>query len=209
MTGDDRPTEVRERFDAAGALAAEIRQLVAASIRSAAPIGVLHDAARAVRDVVGQLSAGEPRALGVTRDSPRSEIRPYTPITGSASPIAPPMVIKPDGENVVGSVILGAAYQGHPGFAHGGYLAALMDEILGALAERHASPIATAGLTIRYRRPVTVDEPLTVTGSVVSRDGRRLTLQGALCRAREPDIALVEAYGQFVAIDTGHVFAKA
>lgn len=209
MTGDDRLIEVRERFDAAGALAAEIRQLVAASIRSAAPISVMHDAAKAVRGVVGQLNAGEPRALDVEGGPPRAEIRPYTPITGLASPIAPPMVIEPDGENVVGSVTLGAAYQGHPGFAHGGYLAALMDEILGALAERHASPIATAGLTIRYRRPVSVDEPLTVTGSVVSREGQRLALQGTLCRSREPNIALVEADGQFVAIDTDHVFARA
>src|SRR5439155_809394 len=57
-------------------------------------------------------------------------------------------------EGVLSPVIISRRYEGPPGAAHGGIIAAYMDELLGAAAFRGTGKIAVTGaLTVRYAAP--------------------------------------------------------
>lgn len=65
-------------------------------------------------------------------------------------------------------------YQGYPGVAHGGVIAAMLDEAAARAFLGPAAPrfMVTARLTIRYRRPVPVGVPLLLKGHAREDRGR-------------------------------------
>lgn len=74
-----------------------------------------------------------------------------------------------------------AEYRGAGNTLHGGVAATALDEILvwaGILTEDVLT--VTGSLTLRYRRPVHVDEELVVSAAVEERQGRRLQIAGEL-----------------------------
>ncbi|WP_460060580.1 hotdog domain-containing protein [Streptomyces sp. YKOK-I1] len=80
-----------------------------------------------------------------------------------------------DGSAVGEHTIPGHA-AGAPGIAHGGYLAALVDEALALIGMAAAgSPTMTAHVEIDYARPTPVERRLHLRGSVERTSGRRLT----------------------------------
>lgn len=66
-------------------------------------------------------------------------------------------------------------YQGYPGIVHGGVLAAVLDEAAGRATMKHKRPeinLVTGKLSIRYRKPVFVDELILVEAMMVSHNER-------------------------------------
>jgi len=89
-----------------------------------------------------------------------------------------------------------AAYRGAGNTLHGGVAATALDEILvwaGILVEGVLSVTGNVGL--RFRRPVSVDDAIVVSGGVDERRGRRLQLSGELLVDDEPR---VEASGLYL-----------
>lgn len=87
-------------------------------------------------------------------------------------------------------------YRGAGSTLHGGVAATALDELLvwaGILDEEVLS--VTGNLTLRYRRPVNVDEPIVVSAWVDERSGRKLKLAGEL---RVGDEKRVEASGLYL-----------
>ena len=74
-------------------------------------------------------------------------------MTGVGSALAPPLVVRRDGDGVVGEATLGLAYEGPPGFVHGGMSALLMDQLLGSAAAAAGLWGMTAHLELDYRGP--------------------------------------------------------
>lgn len=77
-------------------------------------------------------------------------------------------------------------YRGAGTTLHGGVAATALDEILvwaGILSESVLT--VTGSLTLRYRRPVHVDEEISVSASVDERSGRRLQISGQLAVGQE------------------------
>lgn len=75
-------------------------------------------------------------------------------------------------EQVVAHVEIPDSYQGYPGIAHGGIVAAILDEISGRaimVGEEETPFWVTAKLEIRYREPTPTETPLTAVGWVVNR----------------------------------------
>ena len=104
-----------------------------------------------------------------------------------------------EGEGVRAAYVPGRTREGWSGIVHGGIVATLLDEALGWALYRHRIWAMTARLTIIYRRPVLVGQPLTVHGRVVQDRGRLIETAG---EAR--DIAgavLAEAAGSFVRVN--------
>jgi uncharacterized protein (TIGR00369 family) len=93
---------------------------------------------------------------------------------------------EPGPGSVTCRVRLPERYQGFPGLAHGGVLAAMLDEaaMRAAMAGDHARFMLTARMTIRYRKPVPVGEPLELVGQVLKQGGRVSTARAEL---RLPD----------------------
>ena len=98
---------------------------------------------------------------------------------------------------VTAAVCLGDAYQGPPGCVHGGYLAALFDNLLGALPYRLTGQrgALTGRLTVRYRALTPLDTDLVLTGCLTSVRDRRIAAAGQ-CRAY--DLLTAEAEALFV-----------
>jgi len=65
-------------------------------------------------------------------------------------------------------------FQGYPGVVHGGIVASMLDEVTGRTFMEDDPPrfMVTARLSIRYRRPVPVDQPLRLVGLAGKDDGR-------------------------------------
>lgn len=89
-----------------------------------------------------------------------------------------------------------ANYRGAGKTLHGGIAATALDEILvwaGILTEGVLT--VTGTMEIRFRRPVHVEEPITVSAGVDSRSGRRLQISGHLVVGGE---IRVEAAGLYL-----------
>jgi len=97
-------------------------------------------------------------------------------------------------------------YRGAGKTLHGGIAATALDEILvwaGILTEDVLT--VTGTMELRFRRPVRVDEPITVSARVDSRSGRRLEVSGAL---EVGDETRVEAAGLYlVSVSVGDILA--
>jgi acyl-coenzyme A thioesterase PaaI-like protein len=84
-------------------------------------------------------------------------------------------------EGVVSPVFIAAEYAGPPGAAHGGIVAAYLDEILAGAVVRATGTVAVTGeLTVRYVAPVPVERAIVGHGRLVTDHGRYLDLEGRL-----------------------------
>ncbi|AHK29666.1 hypothetical protein OPAG_04493 [Rhodococcus opacus PD630] len=103
----------------------------------------------------------------------------HDPVTGPENALAPPVVLEglSDG-SVRGTVTLTIPYQGPPGHVHGGVSALLLDHVLGVANAWGGKAGMTAQLSTRYHRPTPLFEPLTLTGKLMSVDGRKITTVG-------------------------------
>jgi acyl-coenzyme A thioesterase PaaI-like protein len=100
----------------------------------------------------------------------------------------------------------GATHQAGPGLAHGGLVAAALDEACGLLATWHRFPSVTARIFVRYRRPVPINLALRVSARVEETSGRRTHINGSLVGDRE---ILAEARAAFLHVSLEHFLATA
>jgi acyl-coenzyme A thioesterase PaaI-like protein len=125
-------------------------------------------------------------------------------VSGPWNPLGIGLAVVRDGDVVSARVTLGTAFEGGPGMAHGGIVAALFDDVLGYLLTLHRVPGFTGELTVRYHQPTPVGEPLVLRGWVVEREGRRVHTAAQL-RARGQLVATATAV--FVEIDAARLSA--
>jgi acyl-coenzyme A thioesterase PaaI-like protein len=74
-------------------------------------------------------------------------------------------------------------YQGYPGVAHGGIVAAILDEAVGrvAMIGDHNHFMMTVKMEVKYRHPVPVETPLVIVGKKVKMRGRLGQATGEVC----------------------------
>ena len=86
----------------------------------------------------------------------------------------------PDGEpGYEFRVKLSDLYEGPPNAVHGGYIAGLFDELLGAIQSLDAGATGyTAKLNIKYRSFTPINKDLRFVGWIVQSSGRRITVKG-------------------------------
>jgi len=78
------------------------------------------------------------------------------------------------------SFTLSSSEQGPPGHAHGGVLAAILDEIMGTAAWHAGFMVLAANINIDFRLPVPLGVPLTATGGVSRQEGRKVFTHGEI-----------------------------
>jgi acyl-coenzyme A thioesterase PaaI-like protein len=84
-------------------------------------------------------------------------------------------------EGVEAPIVISPEYAGPPGAAHGGIVAAYLDEVLGAAAARGLGrPMVTGELTVRYQAPTPLETPLLGVGRLVTDHGRYADVEGRL-----------------------------
>jgi acyl-coenzyme A thioesterase PaaI-like protein len=106
--------------------------------------------------------------------------------------------VRRDRDEAVASVVLESAFEGAPGRAHGGIVAAVFDDTMGFVLSMLRQPAFTGRLTVTYRAPTPVNEHLEFRARLVHRDGRKLTIGAEATSAS--GIVVAEAEGLFIAI---------
>lgn len=99
---------------------------------------------------------------------------------------------------IVGRFVLGDAYQGGGGMAHGGIIALLLDEAMGKVCRFREVRAVTAELTVEYLKPVKVDQEIVVEGFETEQKGRNLFLAGEIRNGAGE--VLARGRGRFVVI---------
>ena len=192
---------LRDRRAAITGLGDALRDLVQVAAATEVPADVLRAVTAQVRAAAAPLSERiRTRAERPGADDLLGGFRMYNPVTGSGSPLAPPVHAELDAGTVVGRCTLGLAYEGPPSYAHGGVSAMLLDQLLGYAASAAGRPGMTVALDMRYRAPVPLQTELRITAAVSEVSERRVTVLGTITTAAEPGVTLVEATGTFVVL---------
>ena len=140
-----------------------------------------------------------------SRDDPHRHLFADSLVSGDANPHGLGAEIWREGESVVSRVALGRAYEGAPGRAHGGVVAALLDETMGLVMGVHDAFGFTARLEVTYREPVPVDATVVARAWLAHRDGRKATIRATLTHG---ETTLVEASALFIAVDPEQFLAS-
>jgi len=199
-TNDGGPSFDPELMAAVTDLGTALRELIESSVTTTVDAGEIRAAADEVRTVTGRLAAARrPLTQLPPLDDPAEFRRVYNPVSGIGSALAPPLVIRRTADGVRAEVTLGPAYEGPPGYVHGGMSSLLMDQLLGAAAMAAGKWGMTARLELDYRRPVPLATPVLLRAWITEDAGRKTGITGSIALAGDPDRVLVEARGIFVA----------
>jgi acyl-coenzyme A thioesterase PaaI-like protein len=148
---------------------------------------------------------GRPRDAGGTRRGVRTryvgdhdDYLPRSPLVGEVSPLAPPIQWAYTDGRIRGRGVYHAAYEGPPGYVHGGWVALTFDEILGMANIASGNPAMTGTLKVRYLLPTPLHRTVELEGWTERVEGRRVVAKG---RMTVDGTVTAEAEGLFVAID--------
>jgi acyl-coenzyme A thioesterase PaaI-like protein len=200
VTNDDRPASFdADLMAAATGLGAALRELIEVSVTTTVDAGEVRAAAELVREATGRLAVSRrPKSQLPALDDVTTGRRVFNPVTGSGSALAPPLLVRRDGDGVVGEATLGVAYEGPPSFVHGGMSALLMDQLLGTAAAAAGLWGMTAHLELDYRGPLPLETKLLFRARVAENSGRKSVITGTIALADDPERVLIEARGVFV-----------
>lgn len=183
-------------------LAAAMRKVIELLVTTEAPEDELCAAADRLERYAQRLETQPQRHI--TWGSPEASIAGTTggffdlsPLIGLANPLSPPITLWVDGAIVRGTVVFGWAYQGPPGYVHGGLVAALFDETLGFAQSMLATPGMTGTLTVRYRKPTPLLTELRIEATVQRVDGRKIFTEARLYAG---DTLTAEAEAVFISL---------
>lgn len=98
---------------------------------------------------------------------------------------------------VVSRVTLGPAFEGAPGRAHGGIVAAIFDDTMGGVLTVRSRPAFTAWLRVEYHHPTPMGVELEFRARLDDEDGRKLYMSG---EAIHEDVRFASATALFIAI---------
>jgi acyl-coenzyme A thioesterase PaaI-like protein len=163
-------------------------------------LGTAADAAEAVATHLGRHPRSDDRRRGRRTRSARDhhDYLPRSPLVGEVSPLAPPVEWELVDGRIHARGVYHAAYEGPPGYVHGGWVALTFDEILGMANIASGHPGMTGTLKIRYLRPTPLHTEVVLEGWTDRVEGRRIVAKGTMTVDGE---LTAEAEGLFVRID--------
>jgi uncharacterized protein (TIGR00369 family) len=121
-------------------------------------------------------------------------------VDAPASPLVEEFRVVAEGE-VGARVRFDDRHQGAPQFAHGGIVAAVLDDACGYVSFLLSRMFVTAHLEVDYRRPVVLGQQYDVRARCSDIDGRKVQLEAELIDA---DGVVADARGLFVTVDLEH-----
>jgi acyl-coenzyme A thioesterase PaaI-like protein len=102
---------------------------------------------------------------------------PDRPVSGAASPWGVDLVVRREGDDVIGTCTLRAAHEGAPERSHGGVTAAIFDDVFGFVLTVHQVAAFTGELTVRYLGPAPLHVPLEFRARMVGQERRKLFME--------------------------------
>jgi len=222
MNLDETDDELAARADMASALQRLGHALVghridiatATSITEAADAFHEHVTARPTRDRVAEMAAN-PRFVAAISgqqtstlgaDGEAMDLFRDSIVSGRTNPMGVGLEVRRDGDTAVATTTLGPAFEGAPGRAHGGIIAAILDETMGFVLPLIGDIAYTANLTIAYTANLTIDyvapaplhTTLTFTAALRDRADRKLWIEA---RGASQEGVFVRAEALFLTVD--------
>ncbi len=115
---------------------------------------------------------------------------------GRMSPSAPDFAVRRAGPNsAAATVVADAMFQGPPERIHGGVVAMLFDEIMGATNRVSGNRGFTARLSVNYRAGAPIGRPVEFQAWVDSVEGRKIHVRA---EARDGEVVFADAEALFV-----------
>ena len=134
-------------------------------------------------------------------DIENQRVRPNSrgthPLMGIANAISPPLLVGFDDTGVFADVVYDARHEGLFGYVQGGFIAAAFDLMLGHAVARLGGRGVTASLSVSYRVPTPIGEPLQYRGEFLRIEGRKAYSKAHLVRLAD-GVVTAEADGLFV-----------
>lgn len=124
----------------------------------------------------------------------------HSPVTGPLNALASRVHLETSEREVAATVTYGDAYEGPPGCLHGGFIAAIFDEVLGLAQALSGAPGMTGRLVVTYRSPTPLNTDLRVVGRLDTVEGRKILTSGEI---RDGDRLCAEAIGTFISVRPG------
>lgn len=192
-------------------LADEVRSLISATYGTKAPQEALAAASEKVHELCALIDefGHNSRHAGSAESSMsdmgegeegRTFFLDHSPVRGLGNPIAPPLEMRIENEDrVIGMCSFGPAYEGPPGHVHGGWIAAVFDELLGLAQALTGTPGMTAKLEVNYRRPTPLHRVIRYEGWIDRVEGRKIFTKGA-AYINDTNELLDEGTGLFIAM---------
>lgn len=180
-----------------GPLAASLRRLIDASIRSEVDDDVVASAMAKIDAATDELGAVAcDGSFGIRQTDDGTSIAWGNVVVGLRNPVAPPLTVSHAADGSVWTeFVLGAAYEGPAGYVHGGFCALILDHVLGATAHLPGRPAVTGTLTLRYVRGTRLGTPLRAEARVDRLDGVKTFASGHIADAEG---TTVQAEGIFI-----------
>ena len=178
----------------------------------------LNDVAERLRDIVEIVRSAPARspmaraegirgfqdAVGESEPAGKHRLLSDSIVSGAANPLGLGAELWRQDDSAFMRVTLGKAFEGAPGRAHGGILAALLDETMGLVNAMEGVLAYTVQLDITYLAPAPINEPITSHASMVQREGRKITVEGVV---EAGELVIARATGLFIAVDTAKFLA--
>ncbi len=119
-------------------------------------------------------------------------------VGGRSHPCSPELRWQKAPNRITGTVRFSQAFEGPPGHVHGGWVAGVLDHLMGMTHVRTGYPGMTGGLSVRYLKPTPLNQLIEVFAEATELDAK-LTEVKAEMRFGETTTATAEAI--FVRVD--------
>ena len=189
-----------------------MRQLVHEFVGRTLSDDELETLSRTMRTLLDEVRTAPPRVRALSRDRLEEftltiptfdeigerQLFSDSIVAGAANPMGLAAQLWRDGDVACMRVTLGKAFEGAPGRAHGGVVAALLDEVMGLMNVIHGAMAFTAQLDITYVAPTPVGEPIIARAWLARRDNRKQFVEATL---HADDVLVASANALFISID--------
>ncbi|SEH75114.1 Acyl-coenzyme A thioesterase PaaI, contains HGG motif [Mycolicibacterium rutilum] len=173
-----------------------VRRLIYASLHTDVGADAAAEARTKIEAVTALLETEQRASVPLVHENTGRPLAWANPAVGLRNAIAPPMVIHHEDDGSCWSEFtLSGAYEGPPGWVHGGICALVLDHLLGeAASEGLTQPKFTGTISLRYLRGTPLG-PLRAEAFVERTEGVKTFARGYL---KDADGATVEAEGVFI-----------
>ena len=119
-------------------------------------------------------------------------------VGGRSHPCSPELLWQEASNRITGTVRFSQTFEGPPGHVHGGWVAGVLDHIMGMTHVRTGHPGMTGGLFVRYLKPTPLNQVIDVSAEATELDDKRTEVKAEM-RFGETTTAKAEAI--FVRVD--------
>lgn len=211
-----RPSEVPgalETTDARRTTAGLLRKLNVAFLSHDVDDETMHRLGVSLREATETLETGPERVRSfaeITREPEADEIADGGAlghfdgcfVTGEASPVGLATSVRREGDGLIGTARFTRSFEGMPGFAHGGILLAVFDDLVGLTIGRLFRISApTVRVEVDFRKPVPLDRDVEFRTHLGSADGRKRVVTAT---ATIGDTDYAEAHALLIVLPPGY-----